>query len=177
VDRGQPDHVLQHHLASTRQPVSFTDDNGFHYGNVWHWGSWNGDPCFSVSLEYQTEKVGCPKAPARRYLPGVQPTPEPDAGAGQRRSVRRVRRCRSKFYDDWWAPGDAAILVAPPGCRLVLDGILAADPEPVEASVAPTITDDTTNEDQVLFLLNGWSVGQYVNGSARKLRSCSQTAL
>jgi beta-galactosidase GanA len=41
------------------QPVLFTDDYGFHYGDVWYRGSWSATPgATSVSISYQTGQVG-----------------------------------------------------------------------------------------------------------------------
>ncbi len=41
------------------QPVLFTDDYGFHYGDVWYRGSWSGTAgATSVSISYQTGQVG-----------------------------------------------------------------------------------------------------------------------
>jgi beta-galactosidase GanA len=41
------------------QPVLFTDDYGFHYGDVWYRGSWTGTAgAASVAISYQTGQVG-----------------------------------------------------------------------------------------------------------------------
>jgi hypothetical protein len=41
------------------QPVLFTDDYGFHYGDVWYRGSWTGTAgATSVAISYQTGQVG-----------------------------------------------------------------------------------------------------------------------
>ena len=40
------------------QPVLFSDDYGFHYGDVWYRGSWQEAGATSVSLTYQTGQVG-----------------------------------------------------------------------------------------------------------------------
>jgi beta-galactosidase GanA len=41
------------------QPVLFTDDYGFHYGDVWYRGAWSGTAgATSVSISYQTGQVG-----------------------------------------------------------------------------------------------------------------------
>jgi Beta-galactosidase jelly roll domain/Beta-galactosidase, domain 3 len=41
------------------QPVLFTDDYGFHYGDVWYRGAWSDAPgATSVSISYQTGQVG-----------------------------------------------------------------------------------------------------------------------
>jgi beta-galactosidase GanA len=41
------------------QPVLFTDDYGFHYGDVWYRGSWSGTAgATSVAISYQTGQVG-----------------------------------------------------------------------------------------------------------------------
>ena len=41
------------------QPVLFTDDYGFHYGDVWYRGSWSGTAgATSAAISYQTGQVG-----------------------------------------------------------------------------------------------------------------------
>jgi beta-galactosidase GanA len=41
------------------QPVLFTDDYGFHYGDVWYRGGWTATPgATSVGISYQTGQVG-----------------------------------------------------------------------------------------------------------------------
>jgi len=61
------------------QPVLFADDYGFHYGDVWYRGSWDGEPGTSVSLEYQGGTVGCLQAWLDGTYLGFNQLPTPTA--------------------------------------------------------------------------------------------------
>jgi beta-galactosidase GanA len=230
------------------QPVLFADDYGFHYGDVWYRGSWDGDTGTSVSLEYQAGTVGCLQAwldgtylgynqlptptaaedndglwsatvslnvPAALQVSGdhvlsvlVRPmSHQEDGGANDAfKAAQGLMAATSTGADSspvvtwkilggnpqadpergplnngglfgeragWYLPDfdDArwAAVTLPytsphPGVAWYRSEFHLEVPESVDASIALTITDDTTDQYRVLFFLNGWNVGQYVNG-------------
>lgn len=61
------------------QPVLFADDYGFHYGDVWYRGSWDGETGASVSLDYQGGTVGSLQAWLDGTYLGFSQLPTPTA--------------------------------------------------------------------------------------------------